>query len=217
MAIVKAAADAHGGLAKLKEVKDVTSTGELKLTTPQGDMQGKVTSVVLHPDKTRGVITLPFGELIQLFDGTSGSIVPPGGDAIPLPAEMMPEMRRAIALNAAIGVLREALDGSAQVAALESKTVEGANLDRVSWKKGDIDMILGFDAKTHLLTNVTYRGMTQQGLADSEMRLSDYKPAANGIVVPMRTVMLQNGQPVVDVVVSEWKFNTGVSPDAFKK
>jgi predicted Zn-dependent peptidase len=217
MAIVKAAADAHGGAAKLAEIKDMTSSGDLNLTTPQGDIQGKAKSVLLYPDKVRIVLTLPFGELIQTFDGKAGAIVPPGGDAIPLPAEMIPEMRRAILLSGAIGVLREALSGAAQVAALEPKTVEGTNLDRVSWKQGDLEMVLGFDAKTHLLANVTYRGMTQQGLADSEMRLTDNKPAANGVVVAGRAVTFQNGQKVVEFTAGDTQFNTGVSLDTFKK
>ena len=217
LAIIKSAAEAHGGAAKIAEVKDVTTSGELSLTTPAGEMQGKVKSVVLHPDKTRAIVTLPIGELTQTFDGTSGAITPPGMDPIPMPAEMAPEMRRAVLLNAGLGVLREALNGGAQVAALESKPVEGTALDRVSWKKGDLDMVLGFDQKTHLLVNVTYRGMTQQGMADSDVRISDYKPAANGLVVPGRVVTFQNGQKVAEVTISDWQFNTGVSPDTFKK
>ena len=217
MATIKSAAEAHGGAAKIADVKDVTTSGDLTLSTPAGDMQGKAKSVVLQPDKTRGVLTLPIGELTQVFDGTSGSIVPPGMDPIPFPAEMVPEMRRAVLLSGGFGVLREALNGNAQVAALEPKTVEGTALDRVSWKKGDLDMVLGFDPKTHLLMNVTYRGMTQQGMADSEMRLSDYKPATNGLVVPGRVMTFQNGQKLVEVTVSDWQFNTGVSPDIFKK
>ena len=217
MATIKSAAEAHGGAAKIADVKDVTTSGDLTLSTPAGDMQGKAKSVVLQPDKTRGVLTLPIGELTQVFDGTSGSIVPPGMDPMPLPAEMVPEMRRAVLLSGGFGVLREALNGNAQVAALEPKTVEGTALDRVSWKKGDLDMVLGFDPKTHLLMNVTYRGMTQQGMADSEMRLSDYKPATNGLVVPGRVMTFQNGQKLVEVTVSDWQFNTGVSPDIFKK
>jgi len=217
LAIVKAAAEAHGGAARLSEVKDVTTTSEITLSTPGGEMQGKVTGVILHPDKTRGTMTLPFGEVVQVFDGSSGFIEVPGQGRMDLPPAMAAEMRRAVLLNAGIGVLREALGGGAQVAALESKAVDGVNLDRVSWKKGDLDMVLGFDPKTHYLVNVTYRGMTQQGLADTETKLSNFKPAANGVVVPMRITTLQNGQQSFDVVVTEWKFNTGVTADAFKK
>jgi predicted Zn-dependent peptidase/outer membrane lipoprotein-sorting protein len=217
LAIVKAAAEAHGGAAKLSEIKDATVTSEITLSTPGGEMQGKGSAVILHPDRTRGTIALPFGEVVQVFDGTSGFIDVPGQGRMDMPPTMAPEMRRAVLLNAGVGVLREALAGGAQIAALESKAVDGVTLDRVSWKKGDLDMVLGFDPKTHQLVNVTYRGMTQQGMADTEMRLSNFKPAANGVLAPMRITTLQNGQQAVDVVVSEWKFNTGVSPDLFKK
>ncbi len=217
LAIVKASAEAHGGAAKLAEIKDATTTSKITISTPQGDMEGTAKGVVLHPDKTRGVITLPFGEIVQSFDGTKGTMLIPGQDPIDLPAEVAVELRRAVLLNGNVGVIRDALNGSAQVAALESKQVEGATIERVSWKKGDIEMVLGFDPKTHLLVNVTYHGMSQQGPADFETRVSDFKPAANGLVVPMHIVTYQNGQKAVDVAVSEWLFNTGVSPDIFKK
>jgi zinc protease len=217
LATVKAAAEAHGGAAKLAEVKDVTTTGDLTLSTPNGDLQGKASSIILHPDKSRAVLTLPFGELVQIFDGTSGSIMPPGQPAMEMPPALLPEMQRGILLSAGIGVIREALNGTAQVAGLDAKPVEGVTLDRVSWKKGDLDMILGFDQTTHRLASVSYRGFTQQGPADSEVHLSDYKPSANGIVVPMRVVTFQNGQKVVEIAVTEWRFNTGVTADSFTK
>jgi hypothetical protein len=180
-------------------------------------MQGKSSAVLVHPDKMRGTITLPFGDVVQTFNGTTGAIEAPGQPPMTMPEGMVPEMKRAVLLNAAVGVLREALNGSAQVAALESKPAAGTNVDRVSWKKGDVEMVLGFDQKTHYLVQATYRGMTMQGMADTEQLFSDFKPAANGIVVPMRIVSYQNGQKVVEVNVTEWKFNTGVSLDDAKK
>jgi predicted Zn-dependent peptidase len=217
LALIKTAAEAHGGAAKLTEVKDVTTTSKITISTPQGDFEGTGKGTILQPDKTRAVLTLPFGELVQNFDGAAGWIQLPGAEPVDMPAPMIPEMRRAVLINGGIGVLRDALNGSAQVAALESKAVENVTLDRVSWKKGDLDMVLGFDPKSHYLVNVTYRGMGQQGPADFEMRLSEYKPAANGIQVPMRIVTLQNGQQAAVVLVSEWLFNTGVSADVFKR
>jgi zinc protease len=217
LALIKAAAEAHGGAAKLAEIKDATTTSKITVVTPQGEIEGTAKGVILHPDKSRGVLTLPFGELVQNFDGSKGTIVPPGGDAIEIPAEMTVELRRAVLLNANVGVFRDALNGSAQVAALEPKQVEGVALDRVSWKKGEIDMVLGLDPKTHYVVNVTYHGMSQQGPADFETRVSDFKPAGNGVVVPMRIITFQNGQKAVEAVISEWRFNTGVTPDTFKK
>ena len=217
MAIVKAAAEAMGGAAKLAEVKDVTSVSDITITTPQGDMQGKATGILLHPDKMRGTITLPFGDLVQNYDGTSAYVDIPGQGKVDMPPAMMPEMQRGLALSGAIGVIRDALNGSAQVAALESKAVDGVTLDRVSWKKGDLDMVLGFDPKTRFLVNAAYRALTPQGVADTEQRMSDYKPTPNGPVIPMKVVTYQNGQKAVELTITEVRFNTGVTADAFKK
>ena len=216
MELVKAAAEAQGGAAKLADVKDVTVTAAMTITTPNGDLEGTGKTIIIHPDKTRGVVTLPVGEMVQTFDGTTASMTF-GGQSMDLPPTMATEMRRAILLNGGIGVLREALSGAAQVAALEPKTVDGVALDRVSWKKGDIDMVLGFDPKSHLLTTVSYRGTTMEGLVDSELRLGDYKPAAGGLTLPTRFETYQNGQKVVAVSITEWQINTGLTVDSIKK
>jgi predicted Zn-dependent peptidase len=217
LAIVKAAVEAHGGAARLAEIKDLSSTSEVTISTPGGDMQGKNTGMILYPDKTRGTIAFPFGEVVQSFDGTTGFVDVPGQGRVDLPPAMSLELRRTVLLSGGVGVLREAVNGGAQVAALESKAVEGAMLDRVSWKQGELEMVLGFDPKTRHLVNVTYRGMTQQGLADMETRLSEYKPAANGVLFPMRITTLQNGQQAVSIALTEWRVNTGITADAFKK
>src|SRR5262245_26581592 len=98
LALIKAAAKAHGGDTKLSEIKDASSSAKITLATPQGDMDGTVKGVVLQPDKARGVLTLPFGDLIQTFDGTNGTLVLPGQDPMEIPPAMLPEMRRAVLL-----------------------------------------------------------------------------------------------------------------------
>ena len=216
MELVKASAEAQGGAAKLADVKDVSITATMTITTPNGDLEGTGKTIIIHPDKTRGVITLPVGEMVQIFDGTTASMTF-GGQSMDLPPTMATEMRRAILMNGGIGILREALSGAAQVAALEPKTVDGVALDRVSWKKGDIDMVLGFDPKSHLLTTISYRGATMEGFADSEVRFGDYKPAAGGLTLPTRFETYQNGQKVVGVAVSDWQINTGLTVDSIKK
>jgi predicted Zn-dependent peptidase len=217
LALIKMAAEAAGGAAKLADVKDVIATGELTLFTPGGEMQGKSRSMILHPDRSRGVVTLPVGDIVQTYDSGRGTMAMPGQGSTEVPAAITVEMRRAILLNGGIGVVREALSGSAQVAALEPKPVEGVTLDRVSWKKGELEMVLGLDPKSHHIVHVSYRAVTPQGTADTELHLSGHKPAAGGIVVPMRVTTFQNGQKAVDVVIAEWQFNTGLTPESFKK
>ncbi len=215
--IVKAATEAVGGAAKLDAVKDLTGTGTIVVSTPGGELQGTAKAMVLYPDRSRSIITFDMGEMVQNFDGTDASMTLPGQPPTVLPATMQTEFKRGIVLGGGIGVLREALGGTATVAALESKPVEGVPLDRVSWKKDDLEMVLGFDAKTHFLVNVTYRGMTPQGVADTELRFSDFKPSGNGPLMPGRLSLFQNGQKAVDFTYSEWTFNTGLTPETFAK
>jgi hypothetical protein len=59
--------------------------------------------------------------------------------------------------------------------------------------------------------------MTQQGPADSEVRLDDYKPAAGGLTIPMRVITFQNGQKVAETTITDFQVNTGIAADAFAK
>jgi predicted Zn-dependent peptidase len=215
--LIEAAADAAGGQAALVAVKDATTIGTVTINTPGGEMSGDVRSMVEHPDKVKVVITLPVGEVVQVFDGRQAWMRMGPQPPMELPAPMHDEMRRAVLLNGGIGVLREALEGRAEVAALEPSEVDGRTLDRVSWKKGELEMVLGLDRETHHVVHVSYRGLTPQGPADSETRLSDHQPAAGGLTVPMRSATYQNGQKAAEVVVKEWRFNTGIPADTFAK
>jgi len=215
--LIEAAAAAIGGADAIKTVKDSTTAGDVTLNTPAGEMNGKASATVEQPDKVKIVLSLPMGELVQVSDGTQSWIQVGGQPANALPAPMHAELQRSVVVSGGIGILREALDGRAEVAALESKSVEGTMLDRISWKKGDLEMVVGFDPQTHRIATVSYRGMTMQGPADSELRFSDYQKTENGLMVPMKTTTYQNGQKVGEVVVSEWKFNVGVPAGAFVK
>ena len=215
--LIKSAAEAVGGAAALTGVKDATTTGQITLSTPAGEMQGTATATVLHPDKVKLVMKVPAGEIVQVYDGSTAWMRMGPQPPTDLPPALNNEMERAILMSGGIGLLREALEGNAQVAALEPKTVDGTALDRISWKRGALEMTVGLDQKTHRIANVSYRGMTPMGPADTEVRVSDYGPAANGLQVPMRTTTYQNGQKIVELVISEWRFNTGVTPDTFVK
>lgn len=215
--IIKRAAEAVGGAAAIAAVKDVTASGTVTLSTPGGEMNGDMRSTVVHPDRVKVVITLPVGELVQVYDGTQAWMRMGPQPPMELPAAMHGEMQRSVLMSGGIGLLREALEGRAQVAALESKSEGGQAQDRVSWKRGDLEMVVGFDAATGRIAQVTYKGITPQGPADSEIRVSDYEQVDGGLTVPMRATTYQNGQQAADVVITEWKFNTGVSAEEFAK
>jgi hypothetical protein len=217
LALLREAAEAVGGAALLTSVKDLTTSGTIVLNTPGGEMKGEFKAITVQPDKVRIAMKMPMGELLQVYDGTQAWMRMGPQPPMELPPPVHAELQRSILMSAGVGVLREALDGRAEVAALEPKSVDGTMLDRVSWKKGEIDMVLGLEPVTHRIVNVTYRGLTPQGPADSEVKLADYQKAPNGLLVPTRGATYQNGQKAAEVVNSDFQFNVGAPADAFAK
>lgn len=216
-ALIQAAAEAVGGADLLASVKDISTRATITLNTPGGEMSGQSSATVVYPDKARLAITLPMGEMVQVYDGSQAWMRMGPQPAMDLPTPVHAEMQRSILMSGGIGLLREALDGKAEVAALEPKAIDGTTYDRVSWKKGDLEMVVAFDPETHRIASVSYRGLTPQGPADSELRMAEYQKAANGLMMPMRSKTIQNGQTAAEVATTEWQFNAGAPEGAFAK
>ncbi len=69
--LMKAAAQAHGG-EKMLAAKNVFSKSDITVSTPQGEMGISAESWTVFPDKSWSKLTLPFGSMIRVFDGTEG-------------------------------------------------------------------------------------------------------------------------------------------------
>jgi len=116
MELIKQAAAAMGGADKLAVVKDVTVKGKVVLNGPMGEVTGDSVALVLYPNKIKSTINLPMGEMVQGYDGKT-AWVQMAGQAQELPAAMNEEMERSIITSGAIGLMRLALDGQAEVGA----------------------------------------------------------------------------------------------------
>jgi zinc protease len=213
-AALRAAADALGG-AKALGIKDLVSTGSITLSTPQGQLQGEFTTEVLYPDKIKSSIALPMGQMVQAFDG-SAAWAQMGPQQMDLPAAMHAEMRRTVLLAGTIGVLREALEGRAQVQALEPVEADGRTLTVVNWTMNGQDVKLFVDAATHLPAKAAFRSVTPQGAADAEVRWTDYREV-DGVKIAGTVTTYRGGEKYAETVVKEVRFNTGLDPASFGK
>jgi hypothetical protein len=215
MELIKQAAAAMGGADKLAAVKDVTVKGKVVLNGPMGEVSGESVAYVLYPNKIKSVITLPMGEMVQGYDGKT-AWVQMGGQSQELPAAMNQEMERSITTSGAIGIMRLALDGQAEVEAVGEADVNGKNADEVLWKRGAQEIRLFLDAKTHLLAKEAFRGTTPQGEMDIEVITSDHRDVG-GVKVPFKVIGLQAGQPYLQLTVSDVQLNAGLDPGMFAK
>lgn len=213
--VVQAAVQAAGGAEKLAAVKDFVSRGQVTVQSPMGEVSGEMVAEVVYPDKTRSVLKLAMGEMVQAFDGQSGWMKM-GTQAMDLPAALLPEVRRGIVTAGGISLLRKAANGEAAVSLLEPAEVNGRKADVISWKEGDLDMRLYFDAETHLLAKLAYRAASMQGTTDVEVLPSDFRDVS-GLKIPFKVQTTQNGQKYLEMVATEMKVNAGVDAAAFSK
>jgi hypothetical protein len=215
MELMKAAAAAMGGADKLAAVKDVTVKGKVLLNGPMGEVSGESVALVLYPNRIKSTINLPMGEMVQGYDGKT-AWVQMAGQSQELPAAMNEEMERSIITSGAIGLVRLALDGQAEVEAGGEVEVDGKVSDAVSWKRGTQEIQLYLDKKTHLLSRLSFRGATPQGPMDIDILASDHREAG-GVKMPFKVVGLQGGQQYLQLTVTEVLLNSGIDAAAFAK
>lgn len=125
-----------------------------------------------------------------------------------MPPNLTLEAIRNVKSAGSIGFLMDAIDGKAEVQALD----DGG----VLWKEGNITAKLYFDAQMHLVSKMVYQSAGMSGAVEVEDTLSDWRPAGP-IKLPFHEAMTQAGQPSGERIFSERKVNTGVNASEFAK
>jgi zinc protease len=216
MEILKGVADAMGGAQKLTDITDSVATAKVALETPSGTLQGDLTNEISYPDKTKVTVSTPMGQMIQAFDSKEAWAAM-GEQMMPMPPSMNDEMKRAILMgNGALGAIREALAGRAEVQALEPADVNGKKADVVRWTAPGQNIRFFVDPESHRIVKTAYRSTTPQGAADVEAFWSEYKEFA-GLTVPGKLVTFRDGQKYSELTLSYVKFNVGLDPKTFSK
>jgi predicted Zn-dependent peptidase len=203
--LVDAAVKALGGAEALNSIKDLTSKSTLTMKSPQGEMKAEATEDILYPDKFRASLKLPFGEMVQVFDGKSFWIKQ-GATVRDMPPTLIPEAIRTVRSAGALGFLRDAIDGKAEVQAIGD--------DGVLWKEGNDTAKLYFDPQTHLVSKMVYHSAGMTGAVEVEQGLSDYRPAGP-IKLPFHETLTQGGHAAGDRVYTERKVNSGLTAAEF--
>lgn len=207
MKLAQDAVDAVGGKAALDAVKNIQSKGPMTISMGSQSIKGDVDEVVVFPDKYRGAMTLPMGTMVQAYDGKVAWLQqgPATRDA---PPEMIKEVQRDIALVGAVGLLRSAVEGKAEMVATGDNTAV--------WTMGDHKVNVTFDPASKRITKLSYRGMGMQGPADLDVEYGDYRKVGD-LSLPFHETLYQNGQKFADRDYTERKINVEVKPEVFAK
>jgi outer membrane lipoprotein-sorting protein len=202
--------DAQGGKKKLENVNDTFMTGNFELVSM--GMKGAMTIYSKEPNKIRRDIEVMGQNITMAYDGETAWMINPQG------SQEMPE-------NQADEFKREALGRDA---VLNPKKV-GVSYNYKGKKKiKEIDchmmeqtysdghkITLYIDTKTYLVYMTKGKGQDQAGNeVESETYLSEYK-IVEGIQIPKKMVVFNDGQEFMVITIKEVKFNTGVKDDKF--
>jgi zinc protease len=201
-ALVDAAVQAVGGIEALRAVKDISSNGSLEMKTPK--MTAEMREELLYPDQYKSTMKLPFGEIIQGYDGKVLWMKQGPQPVREMPAQAASGMAASILAAGGIGVLRE----PAEVHALDDSSV--------LWKRGDLTMKIWFDPQSHRISKLSYTSLGPAGAAELEMTMEDYRPVG-GVMLPFKSALSQNGQALGDRIFTERKVNTGIAASVFAK
>jgi len=199
--LLERAQQAMGGAEKMAAVKDRTYTGEATLENPPG-LKIKLVNAYLAPDKIRQEQELPIGKIVTYSDAKSGWLATPQGVQA-MPPETLKQAQGEL-FRELLLVLLSDRDASRRVNATGENTAEITTADGQSVR-------IEFDPATGLPSRLTYTEAGQNGApAETTETLSDWRDTA-GFKLPYRAVQQENGTKVLEVTVSGYKINSGLS------
>ncbi|HEY2934602.1 MAG TPA: pitrilysin family protein [Acidobacteriota bacterium] len=213
-ALLQAARKATGGEA-LDAVKDIVLKADAKLITPQGEFAIKNETTIKYPNKILNKLALPFGEVLQVYDGQVAWAKTPQGTR-ELSSDDAVEFQNAIAAD--IVFLLTHLDAPGyQAQFLEQADVDGRRANVVLVKTPNEHAIKVYlDADTGMVLRESRLSKAGGAPADAEENYSDYREVS-GVRLPFKRTAKRNGQPFAEVTITEIKVNTGVTDQVFVK
>lgn len=212
--ILKAAADAAGG-ASLNAVESVELTANGKAFSPQGEFPIELKLLIAYPDKTRSEVKLPFGTMVQGFDGNKAWVQSPQG-TMDLPPDFNGEVERSVALAGAWGLYKKVLNGKLDAQSLGEEEVDGKKALAVQWNASNGAVKLYFDPSSHLLVGAHFKSLTPQGTTDTDQRWSDFR-TVDGRQYPYQTVIYRNGSKFSETTVQNIQVNPKPDASVFSK
>jgi predicted Zn-dependent peptidase len=200
---------AVGGADKLAAVKDMVEVAELHVDQAFGGLTMNRTDRWGAPSYFREDTKLPFGMVSVYSDGKTGWMSSPQGQSALPPAQLKPVQDKLLRLFFSM-LLSDRLPG---------RTVDwvGEGVLEISDGHGGT-VRLYVDEKTGLPAKVEYASVSMGGPASIIDETFDGFEEADGLKIPNRMTIMQDGRKYGNLVVESVKLNTGLkSEDLGKK
>lgn len=205
--LIAAVAEAMGGAEALSKVRSLRVKATGQAVTPQGPIPIQIQSVTVYPDRVRSELVLPFGTMVQCFDGTSGWMSTPAGvtDLPPSEAKKLKQQVQTDTVQTVLALLKLA-EGPPLV---KRTTAYGHEVGVLETKAhGRLFVDLG----THLIVrkeNEGPRGTVATSYAEFRK--------VGQVMLAHRIETTMDGQPVMSVSIEKMEVNPELGADAFAR
>lgn len=215
--VIDRAVAAKGGLVALKGVTTLVAEATTTFRTPQGPVSSSSTSTVAYPDRMRVDGRVANVAVVQVYNAGKAWVSDPSG-VHDVPAEMgdgfADSMRRDL-----ITLLVGAAEGATRSKLLPEEGADGRVLT-VLELNGSSDaagaLRLWLDT-TGQVVRLAFAGVGPDGrAARMEERFSDYRDV-NGVQIPFRSELRQNGTVAAESVFTRVTVNAPVDATRFDK
>jgi hypothetical protein len=206
--LLQRAQRAMGGAEKLAAVKDAMHKTEITFEPAGGGFKLKQTTLFVAPDHIRYEQEIQSGKYIFYSDGKGGWESTPQGMQ-PMPADVLRLMKGLIFRQTARLLLSDR-DASRVVKAIGDNAVEISTTDGMSVR-------LEFDPATGLLARQLYTETSADGSPRERVEeLSDWRDVG-GVKMYFKGVLRENGAKILELIVSEWKVNSGLTAEQLSR
>jgi hypothetical protein len=214
-ALLAAVRAAMGGAA-LMNVRDFSGSGMLKVETPQGPMEMKMSGTINVAGRMLQKVETPGGEMTMGFDGQTGWMRM-GTQARDMPGSQRDQTEAGL-FRDLVSLLQKFDSAAYTVQALEPAELDGRKVEAVAVRDParNLQVKLYIDPATNLIVGEEFTGSIMGPPAETQEVYSDYREVA-GVRLPFKSVTRQGGKTVVEVTFSEVRINPGLEDAAYKK
>jgi len=213
--LLAGAVDAMGGAEVVDGVTALRTREVATQTTPQGELEVKVASIQVFPDRVRQELTLPMGSITMVLSGDKAFMSGPMG-TMDLPDSQSAALRRT-ALRDPLALLKARGTEDFVATALPPGELDGTPLERLQIEVAGNVTVVGLDPESGRIRQVSYRDQGPGGAPGELTRtFSDYREI-DGLTYPFAVVGTFEGEPVSSSKVEELEVNPEVDESAFEK
>ncbi|RKU10450.1 hypothetical protein C6501_13935 [Candidatus Poribacteria bacterium] len=212
--IVAAAVEAHGGLEKLKAVKNAVTQSNITVQTPGGKMDLQVVFYHSYPDKFRQEMNTPQGKVSYVYDGHAAYAISSMG-VQPLPPEIATSLIDLV-FRDMIPLLANLTqnDIPVQYAGTEEVLGEQASVLIVKQPSGEM-LKLFISEETHHVVKNAFRDTVQGVMVNKETFFSDFREV-EGVQFAFHMMQNVNGELNTNNRVNSVKLNVELDESLFE-